>query len=199
MRGTHVAASDDPVLEDNVFGVPTVEAVGVHGVVPRVGGRVHVEIGHGHVLRVRDKGMPASVSVPFSYISAGPNRPELSLPPRYTVDEHILRFPKRQGYRTPGHVTSVLVHVIPLLSVAKEKSLTMAANGESVATESPSSGALGISNADAVTRPVVNVVVPRELSSDGDIAVLQIFPVLLRVSRISFIVDLQRTMTLAIV
>ena len=59
---TYVAARHDPILDDDVFGVPAVEAVGVDSGPLGVGSGVHVEVGHCDVLGVGDEGVPIKIS-----------------------------------------------------------------------------------------------------------------------------------------
>jgi hypothetical protein len=101
------------------------------------------------------------------------NLPELRLPPRDTIDPNILCFPQCQAYRSSILVAPVLVLVVPLLSITKEKRLAMSLQSEVFSTQSPCSRSRRVSHTDTVAQPVLNVVVPCQLATDGYVAILE--------------------------
>jgi hypothetical protein len=55
---THVTASYSPVRNLDVTGVPDVRTVGIDSRPPCSRGGVHIEVGHGDVVRVRNESVP---------------------------------------------------------------------------------------------------------------------------------------------
>jgi hypothetical protein len=102
------------------------------------------------------------------------NSPKLWLPPCDPVDEHVLRLPQCQADGSPGHVRSVLVDIVPLLAVAEEEGFPMPSDGEGISPQSEGSASLRIGNADGVSSPVIDVIIPRKLAFYADITVLQV-------------------------
>ena len=100
--------------------------------------------------------------------------PELRLSPRYPINEHIRRLPQRQRNWASSLIPGVPILVVPLLSVTKEECLAMSSHREVGPAQSPRCRALRIRDRDAVSEPVLDVVVPGELSLDRDVAILQI-------------------------
>lgn len=151
----YIAARHGPVADDNVLRVPRVRPVGVDRLPLRVARGVHVQVRHGHVLRVCDEGMP-----------------ELRLSPGDAVDVDVRPPPHREGYRPSVLVRAVPVLVDPRLPVAVEQRLPVPPHGDVVAAEQPGRRPPRVGDAVGRPQPVGDVVGgPDELAEDADVAV----------------------------
>lgn len=156
-RTAHITRGHGPVPQHNVPRVPAVKAIRVDGRPLRAGLRGHVEVRHGHVLAVRDKGVP-----------------ELGLAPVDAVDEHVGAAPDGQRDGPALHVAAVPVLVDPHLAVAVKHRLAVAPHGDVGAAEQPGGDEAGVGDGHGVRGPVGDVVgAPQEGAVDGDVAVLE--------------------------
>ena len=69
-------------------------------------------------------------------------------------------------------IASVLI--VPFLAIAEEKRLAVSLQGEILASKSPGSGSRCICDADTVTKPVLDVIVPSQRAAYGNFAVLEV-------------------------
>ena len=94
------------------------------------------------------------------------SRPELWLPPCYPINKYIRRLPQSQRNRAAVLVRVPPILIVPLLAVAKEESFAVATHGEIRPAQSPRGRSLRIRDANAVSEPVLNVIIPGKLPFD---------------------------------
>lgn len=155
---THVSRSDGPVSKSDVLRIPRVCTVSIDRRPLGRRSRVHVQVGHGHVLRVGDEGVP-----------------ELALTPGYAVDPDIVGVPERQGDGPAVLVALVPVLIVPDLAVAVEEGLAVALEGDVLPADEPGGRAAGVDDGDTVLQPVGDVVAaPDEGAVDVDVDVAEV-------------------------
>lgn len=101
-QSSYIAAFNNPILDDDILGVPRVKTISIDGIPLRCRGGIHIEVGHRHIFRVCNERVPWGVSV--AYGCCGESSPKLRLSPRDTIDKDVLRFPKSKADGTAGHV-----------------------------------------------------------------------------------------------
>lgn len=88
------------------------------------------------------------------------NSPKLWLFPSNSVDPDIFRIPQCQADGSSILIAVPTVLVIPFLSVTEEECLTMSLQREILSAQSPGGRPSSICDANAVSQPVLDVIVP---------------------------------------
>jgi len=85
---SYIATRDRPVINHNILRIPSVYAICVHSIPLGVGGRAHIEVGHGDVLRIGNKCMPA-ILVSHSFLNSIYLFPFLRLRLEYSLKKQL--------------------------------------------------------------------------------------------------------------